>query len=443
MGRPRKKEKGVFGPRKLADGTKAWDVRYRNEKGENKSVTVYDLEEANAIARDHREGRYNERLAPTTELGEFFAREEVKSSLAREHGLSTGTMERWMSIWRNHLSHPDYGIGDLPVSKFSKKGPVNQMLNGMDEAGVGKPTQRRSLGILSAILDEAVEEDLVPYNVVRVMKNKPSADRERELYIPTIEVVEMIRLDLLTCHYRARRREYRQRDALMISILAYDALRPEEFRQLPWERSGKDSLEMHVIAQKAKRGKSKTLHRFPPVQEVIAAELQAWYQRLGEPEVHTPVLPLSNWGGRQGGGPWDEKSWADWRARIFKPALARVAEQVGKNEEEKEAITAMRPYDLRHTGISQWLANGGKDKHGDWDGSPANPVDVAAWAGHEMRTMWETYAHVVKNASGIPIQQQILDAREKLGLDPVTGLAFVGPEPGAAPSFTAAQPVAA
>jgi integrase len=429
MGRPRKMEKGVFGPRKLADGRKAFDVRYRNERGENKSVTVYDLDEANGIARDKREGRYNEHLVPDTTLGEFFSRPQVAKTIRREHGLSDETAKRWREVWRRHICHPDYGIAGKPLKQLVKKAEFNDFINGMEEAEVGHPTQRRTLGIVSAILDEAVEQDLVTHNAIRLMKNKPSAGRRTDIYIPSIEFIERIRLDLLTCHYRARRREYRQRDALMISVMAYLAPRPEEFRGLSWEKSGKDSLVAEIIAEKAKRGKSKTLIRNPPVNEIVAAELEAWYQRLGCPGLHTPVIPLPRWAGRQGGEHWDAKSWADWRNRIFKPAVKRVAKEVARTEDEYKAMIRMRPYDLRHTGCSLWLANAGKNERGEWDGSPANPVDAAEWAGHDKRTMWDTYAHKIKTSPRVPIREQIEAARTKLGLDPVSGLSYLPQQP--------------
>lgn len=62
--------------------------------------------------------------------------------------------------------------------------------------------------------------------------------------------------------------------------------------------------------------------------------------------------------------------------------------------------------------ISLWLANGGKNRNGEWDGSPANPVEVARWAGHQTYTMFSAYAHFIQTAPRVPINQQIEQARE-------------------------------
>ena len=244
------------------------------------------------------------------------------------------------------------------------------------------------------------------------MKKKPSATRRTSPFIPTVEIIEQIRREMLNYPNRRRRPDYGQRDALMISLMAYQGPRPEELRSLTWKDCGLGNGLMEITAEKAKREKSKTLTRNLPLNAVVAEELEAWASRLGNPPAHSPVLPLPEWGKRRGGEAWTEENWKDWRERIFKPALKRAAEVVAENDAEFDKIVRMRPYDLRHTAVSLWLANGGKDDKGRWDGSNGRPADVAEWAGHEVRTMWETYAHKMDTPYKVPIEKQIRDARE-------------------------------
>lgn len=415
MARRKKQEPGVFGPRKLADGRLAWDVRYRNDQGKHKSRTFYDLDEANRFAVEHRHGLIADEGDASMTLGQYFGQEIVWKTIRDERRLSETTADRWLEIWRNHLCHEEYGVSHKTLQQLQRKRTIDTFLIGMKEAGVGDPMRRRALGILSKILDHALHDDVILRNPIPAIENKPSAGRQRKIYIPPIHVIEMIRHELLNHPNRRRRTDYGQRDALMISLMAYQAPRPEELRRLTWRHAGLDSGFLHIIADKAYRGKSKTFQRNVPLNEVVAEELRQWYEVQGGPAPHMPVIPLPEWGKRRGGDRWTSENWKDWRNRIFKPALERAAQLVTEDPEERENICSMRPYDLRHTALSLWLANGGKNAKGEWDGSPANPVEVAGWGGHEVRTLWENYAHRVETAPKIPIAEQIKSARKAIG----------------------------
>jgi len=416
MAKPKKQEeqdRRVFGPRKLGDGREAWDVRWRDERGKNRSRTYYSLHEANELASDIRFGRDNPDLHETITLGEYFGRDNVRKRIKRERKLSDKTQKQWLEKWNNHVCHRDYGISQMSLQDLSYKAPISDFLSGMAEAGVGESTQNRVLGIVSKFLDEAVEDRLMNRNPIRSMDPaaKPSTKRKHQIYIPTIQEIELLRLELIGHPNKLRRPYYGQRDALMVSLLAYEAPRPEELRLLDWTKVLWNKEKLHLHAPKAERGKANTLDRYPPLNEVVAAELTEWYDFLGQPDTNSPVIPLPPWAARVGGDHWMLHNWSDWRSRVFKPALERVANRVAMTEEHHSQLCRMRPYDLRHTAISLWLANGGKDRNGEWDGSPANPVDVSSWAGHEIATMFAVYAHVIETSPKVPIAEQISDAR--------------------------------
>lgn len=417
---PRKKketpEERVFGPRILADGREAWDVRWRDERGKNRSRTYYSLREANELAVDIRLNRDNPDLHETTTLGEYFDRDELKKRIIRERKLGTKTRSHWLGRWRNHVCNEDYGIAHLPVQDFSRKAPISDFLSGMDEAGVPQQTQARTLGEVSKVLDEAVEDGLLTRNAIRSLDRaaKPSTKRKHQIYVPTFREIELLRLEMINHPNHLRRDYYGQRDALIVSLLAYEAPRPEELRKLAWLKMLWDQEKLHIRAPKAERGKANVLDRFPPLQPVVADEAKAWWMVLREPADHTPVIPTPEWDTRLAGEEWTDTNWKDWRNRVFRPALKRLAKKVARDQEHDEHLCRIRPYDLRHMAISAWLANGGKDRNGNWDGSPANPVDVANWAGHEIHTMFSVYAHRIETAPKIPINDQIVLAREEV-----------------------------
>jgi integrase len=401
-------------PRKLKDGREAFRVKWRNELGVQEELTKYSLEEANQLASDIIAGRRNPDLVPDITVGEFFARPEVWAEIKRSRRLGPNTIPHYKRMWRLHLSCREFGISGLELKKFSRRAPISKWLIDMEAAGVGEPQQARVLGFLGAILDEAVEEGICEQNPIPGMKGKPSAERQRDLWIPTVEVIELLRWEVAAHPNKLRREWLNQRDALMVSLLAYEAPRPEELRQLAWDDILWPSDQVYFFAQKARRGKASVTKRYPPLNAVVREELEAWFEALGEPSGETPVLPQADWGKRKGGGPMDGEAWKDWRNRVFKPAARRVAKKVGRNEEERERIEALRPYDLRHTAISHWLASGGKGKDGEFDGSPANVVEVASWAGHQPRTLWDVYAHEVETLPKVPLADQVRPARAKV-----------------------------
>lgn len=91
---------------------------------------------------------------------------------------------------------------------------------------------------------------------------------------------------------------------------------------------------------------------------------------------------------------------ADWCRRVWKPALTWLAES-GDNAQPQ--LATVIPYDCRASFVSLHLRAG------------ENPLEVAQWAGHSPRVMFEHYAGVIKELSGtpvLPVAEQILEARQ-------------------------------
>lgn len=89
----------------------------------------------------------------------------------------------------------------------------------------GAPTIRKALAVLSAIFRCAVEWDRIDRNPVRDVA-MPVAKRSRHVRPLAPATVEAMRARLLCIGG--------ERDAAVVSVLAYSGLRPEELRALRW-----------------------------------------------------------------------------------------------------------------------------------------------------------------------------------------------------------------
>jgi len=82
-----------------------------------------------------------------------------------------------------------------------------------------------------------------------------------------------------------------------------------------------------------------------------------------------------------------------------------AARKKALNPAEYASQLAARPYDLRHTAVSTWLAGG------------VESAQVAAWAGHSVAVLHRVYAHVLTGRSEVARQQ----IARILGLSPNAG----------------------
>jgi integrase len=118
---------------------------------------------------------------------------------------------------------------------------------------------------------------------------------------------------------RARRRyalpapgipQTRQRDALIVSILAYAGLRPGELRALPLEGFRENT----ILIQRAANpdGSSKPTknrqHRTVRLLSALAQDIREHKLAIGRPPGKTLILLDDD------GKPWDKNAWQMWRA---------------------------------------------------------------------------------------------------------------------------------
>jgi integrase len=242
--------------------------------------------------------------------------------------------------------------------------------------GAGVPTVNRSLGLLQGVFHRAVEWRRLAWNPV-VGVRRVAHSRSQSIDAREPETVEAIRTQL------------DKQNAALVSVLAYEGLRPAEAYALEWrdilDDRGKPRkrlrVERAVSGEEVSTPKSQRA-REPELFKPVARELVELYLARGRPDVGALVFPDTS------GGHLRRQN---WRRRVWLPAL------------ERAGIGYFRSYDLRHTCATLLL----------YEGRTLN--EVAEHLGHaDPGFTARTYAHVMRDAARrrrVPITEAIRKAR--------------------------------
>lgn len=243
-------------------------------------------------------------------------------------------------------------------------------------AGANPPTVNRTLGVLQGILRRAVEWRRIPANPV------VGVPRLRHVRAQTIdarppETVEAIR------------RVLGRDDAAIVSLAAYEGLRPGEIFALEFRDFLNDrgrprdriTVERALSADQlsvTKSGRAREPELFGPV----GRELAELYLARGRPALRSLAFPDAR-------GGYHRRQ--NWRQRVWQPALAAAG------------VAYFRPYDLRHTCATLLVYAG-------WTVN-----EVAEHLGHaDPGFTARTYQHVFRDARkrrGVTIEDAIQAAR--------------------------------
>jgi integrase len=205
----------------------------------------------------------------------------------------------------------------------------------------------------------------------------------------TPEVVERYRAPIQVERLRevvATRRKHGARDAVMLSLLAYAGLRPQEALALRWG----DVRERTLLVEKAgdgqggvkgtKTGQARTVRLLAP----LARDLAEWRELRGSPGDDELLFPTPS------GGIWNDTAWQTWHRDAWLPARKATG------------LNGARPYDLRHSFVSLLIHEG------------RSVVDVARQAGHSPTMTLDVYAHVLDEfdiAERVSAEDRIEQAR--------------------------------
>jgi integrase len=304
--------------------------------------------------------------------------------------LAPETRRRYLEVWDVHLLRQ---LGGYQLREITPM-VVEDLREQMTRNKVGAPTQRKTLMLLQGILRRAVVRGLIPLNPAQLV-DKP---RQRPTQLPqplspmTVERIRAIMLRPRTrivpaagAGKRQRRAhktavgtaEERERNALIVSMLAYAGLRPIEDRGCTWGDLHERTI--HVFATKT--GRARDVDLIAP----LAEDLARWSKARGCPRDDELVIP------RPTGGQWTREDWANWRRRIWRPAAVEAGVEGD-----------LRPYRLRGSFVSLLL----------WEGHSL-PY-VAEQAGHSIATLARHYAGTMRELEReprIPAAEAIQQAR--------------------------------
>jgi len=239
-------------------------------------------------------------------------------------------------------------------------------------AGAGRVAVLHALALLGSILQRAVESERIARNPARLVRKVKRAPRREVRPLAPVTVERL-------------RTASRERDAVLISVLAYAGLRPQEALALCWGhvRDRTILVERAVSLGEMKDTKTRahrTVRLLAPLQE----DLRAWRQHSGQPADGALLFPSAQ------GRPWTKVDWDNWRRRAFDRACMAIS------------LYDARPYDLRHSFASLLLHEG------------RSVMYVARQLGHDARLTLSTYGHVIDeldDAPQIPAEDAIRAAR--------------------------------
>ncbi len=374
---------------------KQFEVRW-TEGGRKLSRSFLRAEDARAFDVDIKRRKQLGALAP----GIIQSRQTLAEFVEEEWwpryaipNLAPDTRRRYLEVWGVHLLPR---LGDYELRAITPM-VVEDLREQMTRAKVGAPTQRKAMMLLQGILKRAVVRGLIPVNPAQLV-DKPK-QRPTQLPQPLSPVtVERIRANMLQPRTRIvpaagagkrPRRGYetsvgipqdRQRNALIVSMLAYAGLRPIEDRGCTWGDLHDRTL--HVFATKT--GRARDVDLIAP----LAQDLAEWRMACGRPGDDELIIP------RPSGGQWTREDWANWRRRVWRPAAI-----------EAGVTGDLRPYRLRGSFVSLLL----------WEGRSL--TYVAEQAGHSVATLARHYAGTMRELESkprVPAVEAIRQAREEV-----------------------------
>jgi integrase len=336
-----------------------WRVRWR-EGNQNRSRTLSRKRDAEAFdAETRRRQRLGEVAFSDETLDEY-----VMGTWTHAHAAHLAPKTRKLYAWA-YDSWIDPRLGSVRLREISPE-TVARFQADLLAKGLGGDGVRKCVTLLGSILQRAAESRRIAYNPARVVRKAPLPQREEVRPLAPATVERM-------------RASVPHRDAVLISVLAYAGLRPQEARGLRWGHVGERTLVVSAPKTRSRR----SVRLLAP----LAADLREWRLACGRPSDDAFVFPDED------GGAWSANGFNKWRARGFTDAV------------EAAGVGHARPYDLRHSFASLLLHEG------------RSVIYAARQLGHGADMTMRTYGHVIEeleDAPQISAEDAIKAARAKL-----------------------------
>ncbi len=380
-------------PYKTADGTR-WRVRWREHDGRMRSRTVASKRDALALDADVKSKRFRGEVVPRTSRDTLAAAYEQWKELYAKPHLAKKTLTRYDEAWEPHIKgrHDHH----LLVEFIANPQLFDEILADMRERGVGNESQRKVLVAMSSVFSAAVRWNKVSVNPVLTVP-KPRAAQQRIPHPFPPLVVELIRFQMRGRRTRDATKVRQLSEACLVVLMAYAGLRPGEALALTWADIGTQALAIDKAVAVGEEAPTKTRRaRSVPLTPLLAADLAELRTASGNPTEDRLIFPNHE------GKHWSKSQYNNWRNRAWKPVMERLAS--GKKRPQPRLAKAI-PRDCRSTFVSLHLRAG------------ASPLEVARWAGHSPKVMFDHYAHVIDELVGTPrisVEDDIADARQKV-----------------------------
>lgn len=355
-------------------GDVVWRVRWR-EGARNRSRVLGRKRDAEAFDAEVRRRRRAGELA-ALDAGRETLAEYVTGTWGPAYArrLAPATRRRYAGLYDLHIGP---WLGHVPLRELTPE-LIARWQADLAAGGLGPVSVRKAVTLLGGQLQRAAEARRIPANPVRVVR-KPRLPPTREVRPFAPHAVEELRR-VLADRQRPQDRLLAARDPVLVSILAYAGLRPQEARGLRWG----DVRDRTLFVRAPKTATTRTVRLLAP----LAADLAGWRLARGRPGDDAPVICSET------GGPWGEDGYDNWRERIWTPAVARAG------------LPAAIPYVLRHSFASLLLHEG------------RSVIYVARQLGHGAELTLRTYGHVIdelEDAPQLSAEDAIRRARERAG----------------------------
>jgi integrase len=326
---------------------------------------------ASDLESDARRGDFIDPRAAEITVGAWW--EQVKDS----RRLEKASRKRDESHWRNHVA-PRWartrldGILQPDVSAWVVK---------MERAGVGAPTIEGSVGVLRALLDQAVAAKRLRFNAARGVR-VPERDAHLDRVLAPDE-------DELLLSALDRQFPDRPDARLFVELLLYCGMRFEEAAALDREHIDMRRQLINVGPVLERDGTIRPYPKSPagirpvPVDDEVWPRLRAHALTIGPGScLDTPPRGLLFTGARGGGRPLHYSS---WHRRVWQRGLIEVVsrDSRGRILESRQTLDDPQPtpHDLRHTYATR-LARGGVQAH-----------EIMPLTGHERLESVQRYLH--------------------------------------------------
>jgi integrase len=345
------------------DDVGKWEVRWA-ENGRKRSRCITRRRDAEAF--DAKQKRIRELggvvqlLDDVPTLAEFV--EDTWWELHAIPNLAENTRVSYAQVWDKHALPRLGGYSLLAITPKV----IARFKRDLEKADVGAPTIHRVLSMLQGVMRLAMTEysSLRSNPVAVVPKPKQKIREGFPIWPDTVEAI---------------RRQLGHRDQVLVSILAYGGLRPQEALALQWKHvlDGAMRVERALARGKVKKlkGKGEGHSRDVELLDPLAKDIAAWRLASGRPPDRQLVFPAHD------GELWSHDDYRNWRRRTYKPAAAAAGLEAAHR----------RPYDMRGSFISLMIYEG------------RNVVEVAELAGHTPETCLRYYARVFRDAPKPPI----------------------------------------